>query len=286
MNIIIPMAGMGKRMRPQTLTTAKPLIPVAGKAIVQRLVEDIVATCNEPVGEIAFIIAPNFGEAVEAQLLKTAESLGAKGKICYQETIDIPFLAERCEAAYQYYFKTLDYQVTDLLLKIAEVSNLKKVKTFHDELLELEEIQVKTVLQLKKSMLLIKNLVNGIEFNKKTMSSDEMKFYKINKIGSLSEKFKQIDGFVEKDHTETFSKKTKAKKAKSTEPKKSTIEITLDLWKENLSLIPLLGLVSCLYMMAELSVWNWIYFGCWLLIGLVIYFSYSRHNSKLNFNKE
>ena len=38
MNIIIPMAGMGKRMRPHTLTTAKPLIPVAGKAIVQRLV--------------------------------------------------------------------------------------------------------------------------------------------------------------------------------------------------------------------------------------------------------
>lgn len=86
MNIIIPMAGMGKRMRPHTLTTAKPLIPVAGKAIVQRLVEDIVATCNESVGEIAFIIGPNFGAEVEAQLLKTAETLGAKGKICYQET--------------------------------------------------------------------------------------------------------------------------------------------------------------------------------------------------------
>jgi glucose-1-phosphate thymidylyltransferase len=86
MNIIIPMAGMGKRMRPHTLTTAKPLIPVAGKPIVQRLVEDIVATCNEPVGEIAFIIGPNFGAEVEAQLLKTAETLGAKGKICYQET--------------------------------------------------------------------------------------------------------------------------------------------------------------------------------------------------------
>jgi len=86
MNIIIPMAGMGKRMRPHTLTTAKPLIPVAGKPIVQRLVEDIVATCNESVGEIAFIIGPNFGAEVEAQLLKTAEALGAKGKICYQET--------------------------------------------------------------------------------------------------------------------------------------------------------------------------------------------------------
>ena len=85
-------------------------------------------------------------------------------------------------------------------------------------------------------MLFVKNLVNGIEFNKNTMSSDEMKYYKINKIASLSEKFKEIDGFVAKDYSETFSKKTKAKKAKSTEPKKATIEITLDLWKENLSI--------------------------------------------------
>jgi hypothetical protein len=53
-------------------------------------------------------------------------------------------------------------------------------------------------------------------------------------------------------------------------------------FRQNLSLIPLLGLISCLYMMAELSVWNWIYFTIWLLIGLVIYFGYSRKNSKLN----
>ncbi len=53
-------------------------------------------------------------------------------------------------------------------------------------------------------------------------------------------------------------------------------------FKENLSLIPLLGLICCLYMMAELSVWNWIYFAIWLLIGLVIYFGFSQKNSKLN----
>ncbi|MFV8361462.1 amino acid permease [Flavobacterium sp. LS1P3] len=58
--------------------------------------------------------------------------------------------------------------------------------------------------------------------------------------------------------------------------------LTVWSYKENLSLIPLLGLICCLYMMAELSVWNWIYFGVWLLIGLVIYFSFSRKNSKLN----
>ena len=85
MNIIIPMAGMGKRMRPHTLTTAKPLLPIAGKPVVQRLVEDILATCNEKIEEIAFIIAPTFGKEVEDHLCKVAETLGAKGKICYQE---------------------------------------------------------------------------------------------------------------------------------------------------------------------------------------------------------
>lgn len=60
------------------------------------------------------------------------------------------------------------------------------------------------------------------------------------------------------------------------------IGLTVWSYKENLSLIPLLGLICCLYMMAELSVWNWIYFGCWLLIGLVIYFGFSQKNSKLN----
>lgn len=86
MNIIIPMAGMGKRMRPHTLTTAKPLIPIAGKPIVQRLVEDIIATSNEKVEEIAFIIGPSFGKEVEKHLCEVAASLGAVGKICYQET--------------------------------------------------------------------------------------------------------------------------------------------------------------------------------------------------------
>ena len=35
------MAGRGSRIRPHTLTVPKPLIPIAGKPIVQRLVEDI-----------------------------------------------------------------------------------------------------------------------------------------------------------------------------------------------------------------------------------------------------
>jgi glucose-1-phosphate thymidylyltransferase len=78
------MAGMGKRMRPHTLTVPKPLIPVAGKPIVQHLVEDIAAMCREKIDEVAFIIG-NFGEATEKKLLEIAESIGARGKIFYQE---------------------------------------------------------------------------------------------------------------------------------------------------------------------------------------------------------
>lgn len=51
---------------------------------------------------------------------------------------------------------------------------------------------------------------------------------------------------------------------------------------KNLSLIPVLGLLSCLYMMCELGISNWIGFGVWLLIGLVVYFLYGYKHSKLN----
>jgi glucose-1-phosphate thymidylyltransferase len=84
MKIIVPMAGRGSRLRPHTLTTPKPLIPIAGKPIVQRLVEDIVKICGEKVDEIAFIIG-DFGKEVEEQLVGIAEGLGAKGSIYFQD---------------------------------------------------------------------------------------------------------------------------------------------------------------------------------------------------------
>ena len=85
MNIIIPMAGLGKRMRPHTLTTAKPLLPVAGKPMVHRLVEDIAKVCPEKINYIGFIVNPAFGQQVENDLKAVAKAVGAEGKIYYQE---------------------------------------------------------------------------------------------------------------------------------------------------------------------------------------------------------
>ena len=63
-----------------------------------------------------------------------------------------------------------------------------------------------------------------------------------------------------------------------------TLFITVATIRQNLSLIPLLGLLSCLYMMSQVELRNWVAFVIWLLIGLVIYFSYGRKHSKLNTN--
>jgi len=83
MKVIIPMAGIGKRMRPHTLTIPKPLIPIAGKSIVQHLIEELIAVVNKPIEEIGFIIG-NFGKEVEENLLSIANNLGIIGKIFYQ----------------------------------------------------------------------------------------------------------------------------------------------------------------------------------------------------------
>ncbi|MBA2407020.1 MAG: NTP transferase domain-containing protein [Chitinophagales bacterium] len=84
MRVIVPMAGLGKRMRPHTLTTPKPLISIAGKPIVQRLVEYLSEMCDDKIEHIAFIVG-DFGREVEMNLLTIAENLGAVGSIHYQD---------------------------------------------------------------------------------------------------------------------------------------------------------------------------------------------------------
>jgi len=57
--------------------------------------------------------------------------------------------------------------------------------------------------------------------------------------------------------------------------------VGLSIWK-NLSLIPVLGVLSCMYLLTSMNIHNWIYFMIWMVIGLVAYFSYGIRKSKLN----
>ncbi len=81
------MAGKGKRLRPHTLTTPKPLIPIAGKPIVQRLVEDIARVSPEEIDKIGFVIG-DFDDEIKAELELIAKEVGAKAYFYVQETAE------------------------------------------------------------------------------------------------------------------------------------------------------------------------------------------------------
>jgi APA family basic amino acid/polyamine antiporter len=51
---------------------------------------------------------------------------------------------------------------------------------------------------------------------------------------------------------------------------------------KRLSLIPVLGVMCCTYLMSELGILNWIRFGIWMIVGFLVYFVYSYSNSKLH----
>lgn len=85
MKIIVPMAGIGSRLRPHTLTIPKPLTILAGKPIVHRLVEDIVKVVDQKVEEIAFVIGPTFPKDTEEKLKAIAKNLDAKCIVTVQE---------------------------------------------------------------------------------------------------------------------------------------------------------------------------------------------------------
>ena len=86
MKLIIPMAGRGSRLRPHTLTTPKPLISIAGKPIVARLINDVAKLINEPIEEMVFIVGSPlfFGKDVINKLEKIAKSHNSKARIYRQ----------------------------------------------------------------------------------------------------------------------------------------------------------------------------------------------------------
>ncbi|WP_185863280.1 sugar phosphate nucleotidyltransferase [Blattabacterium cuenoti] len=84
MKIIIPMAGKGTRLLPHTLNTPKPLIYVAGKTILRRLMESLSKLIQVfSIQEIVFIIG-SFGEKVEKQLIQLSHDMSVNPIIYYQ----------------------------------------------------------------------------------------------------------------------------------------------------------------------------------------------------------
>jgi uncharacterized protein YpbB len=148
----------------------------------------------------------------------------------FSETIDFQFVLERIHAAYNYFIQPMDNLVFEILWKLEEVRRIKKVKAYYDELLVLEELQIKAVLRLMKAKLLIETVVKGEIISKEKLSSDEISFYRIRKIETIQQEFKNLNITLIEDEAD-INRYTKRKKDVK-EPKKSTVQETYELWQQ------------------------------------------------------
>jgi len=196
MKIIVPMAGRGSRLRPHTLTVPKPLIPVAGKPIVHRLVEDIAKVLNQPIDEIAFILGDPafFGDDVVKSLKDLAKSLNAKVSIYRQdqplgtghaimsakESLSGPAVVAYADTLIKADFK-LAFGVVNLNEKDEIIELVEKPKEFVSDQAVIGIYYFKDIAVLKEKLeeVLAENLMHGGEYQindgiKKMMADDRV----------------------------------------------------------------------------------------------------------------
>jgi hypothetical protein len=178
--------------------------------------------------------AKNQTEAIENLLDSSRKFIAQLNTIFREEEVDFKFVSERIQAAYSYFLQPLDNLVYEILWKLEEVIRIKKVKSFHDELLVLEALQIKAVLRLMKVKLLIETVMNGETISKEKLASDEIKYYKIRKLETIRGEFKNVNVTLIEDEVdlERYTKKKKTDK----EPKKSTVQETFELWQQRNSI--------------------------------------------------
>jgi len=169
-------------------------------------------------------------EAIESLLDASNKFISQLNRLFSQETVDLNYVSDRIQAAYNYFIVPMDNLVFEILWKIEEVKRIKKAKAFYDELVTLEELQIKAVLRLMKAKLLIDTVVQGQTISKEKLTSEEMKNYKINKLKIIQEEFKQVNVTLIEDEAD-LERYTKTKKS-TKEPKKSTVQETYELWLE------------------------------------------------------
>jgi uncharacterized protein YpbB len=149
-------------------------------------------------------------------------------------------LHDRIQAAYDYFFKTLDAQAFALMKRRAELSLIKKTKQYQEELEELEVLVIDKVFELKKVRLLMEAIVTGRPLTKEQLRNEEIQNYVIAKTARIQQDLRQSGNLlqmVDEDDLELPVKSRSPKKAKAPkEIKKSTYEVTLEMIENGLEL--------------------------------------------------
>jgi hypothetical protein len=151
-------------------------------------------------------------------------------KLFHNEQLEFSHISDRINAAFNYFIAPMDQLVYEILWKLEEVKRLKKAKAFYDELIILDDLQTKAVLQLMKAKLMVATLVKGETISKEKLTSAEIKQYKATKLERVIEDFKKANITLIED--EKDAERYAPKKTVKKEPKKSTVQETYELWLE------------------------------------------------------
>jgi uncharacterized protein YpbB len=168
-------------------------------------------------------------ELCESLIDPAGKFISQLNKLFSAEIVDYQFINDRIQAAYNYFFEKLDQLEYEILYKIEEIKRIKLVKQFFDELLILEDLQTKSVMQLMKAKLLMETIMNRKTISKESLNSSEIKNYKIKKNERVIEDFKRNNQNLIIDEEDLSYYEPKKKKSEKT-LKKSTTQITYELW--------------------------------------------------------
>lgn len=160
----------------------------------------------------------------------SSKFLNQLDKLFHSEHLEMQHISDRVNAAFNYFMAPMDQLVYEILWKLEEVKRMKKAKTFHDELLVLDDLQTKAVLQLMKAKLMVNTLVNNEPISKEKLTSAAIKEYKRIKLERVYEDFKKVNITLIED--EKDAERYAPKKTDKKESKKSTVELTYELWLE------------------------------------------------------
>ena len=182
--------------------------------------------------------------ATQLQLVQASLAAAKKFQVqinsYFQGVPNWDLLHDRIQAAYDYFFKTLDAQVLALMKRRAELSLIKKTKQYQDELEELEVLVIDKVFELKKVRLLMEAIVTGRPLTKEQLRNEEIQNYVIAKTARIQQELRQSGNLlqmVDEDELELPVKSRGSKKVKAPkEIKKSTYEVTLEMIENGLEL--------------------------------------------------
>jgi len=153
---------------------------------------------------------------------------------------DMEFIHERVQAAYVYFFKSLDDVMTSTLRKLIELKRVRKTKQYAEEVEQLDALLTESIMRLKKIRILIEAIHAGRELSKELFRVNEIDNYKVAKIASIQQERRSNPSLLtmDDDDDEDFIPILKAKKEPKAKKEKkiSTYDQTLVLFQEGKSI--------------------------------------------------